>query len=139
MTDREINLEVGRIVLFTFGPYTGRLAVVVNMVSATRILVSGPGLGVPKVLTNARRLRLTKFRLASVTSNEKETSLASKIQDAKVQEIFDATALGTKLRNQKTRRGLSDFQRFKAQQLRIKMNKIIRQHVNKNRKRLAKA
>ena len=139
MTEREINLEVGRVVLFTFGPYTGRLAVVVNMVSATRILVSGPGLGVPKTLTNARRLRLTKFRLASVTSEEKEKSLTEKIAAAKVQEVFDATALGTKLKNQKIRRGLSDFQRFKAQQLRVKMNKLIRQHVNKNKTRLAKA
>ncbi|MEL6702563.1 MAG: hypothetical protein AAFO58_12930 [Pseudomonadota bacterium] len=139
MTDREINLEVGRVVLFNFGPYSGRLAVVLNMVSATRILVSGPGLGVPKTLTNARRLRLTKFRLASVTSEEKEKSLTEKIAAAKVQEVFDATALGTKLKNQKIRRGLSDFQRFKAQQLRVKMNKLIRQHVNKNKTRLAQA
>ena len=139
MTDREINLEVGRVVLFTFGPYTGRLAVVLNMVSATRILVSGPGLGVPKTLTNARRLRLTKFRLASVTSQEKEKSLAEKIAAANVQDVFDATGLGTKLKNQNIRRGLSDFQRFKAQQLRVRMNKLIRQHVNKNRKRLANA
>ena len=139
MTDREINLEVGRVVLFTFGPYTGRLAVVLNMVSASRILVSGPGLGVPKTLTNVRRLRLTKFRLASVTSQEKEKSLAEKIAAANVQDVFDATSLGTKLKNQKIRRGLSDFQRFKAQQLRVRMNKLIRQHVNKNRKRLANA
>ena len=137
MTSREINLEVGRVVLFTFGPYVNRLAVVLDMVSAKQILVSGPGLGVPKTVTNVKRLKLTKFRLASVTREEKETSLRQKIADAKVQDKFDETALGTRLRNQKRRRELTDFERFKAKQLRMRMNKLVRAHVNKNRSRLA--
>ena len=137
MTSREINLEIGRIVLFTFGPHVNKLAVVVDMVSASQILVSGPGLGVPKTLTNVKRLRLTKFRLASVQKNEKFTSLTEKIASANVQAVFDQTSLGTKLRNQEKRKNLTDFERFKAAQLRMKLNRFIRAHVNKNRKRLA--
>ena len=137
MASREIHLEVGRVVLFTFGPYVNRLAVVLDMVSAKQILVSGPGLGVPKMVTNVKRLRLTKFRLASVTREEKEGSLRQKIADSDVQGKFDETNLGTRLRNQARRRNLTDFERFKAKQLRMRVNKIIRAHVNKNRKKLA--
>ena len=137
MANREINLEIGRVVLFTFGPYVNRLAVVLDMVSAKQVLVSGPGLGVPKVVTNVKRLRLTKFRLAAVKKGEKESTLTQKISDSDVQGKFDSSVLGTKLRNQEKRRNLSDFERFKAKQLRMRINKLIRAHVNKNRKRLA--
>ena len=135
--NREINLEIGRVVLFTFGPYVNRLAVVLDMVSAKQVLVSGPGLGVPKVVTNVKRLKLTKFRLAAVKKGEKESTLTQKISDSDVQGKFDSSVLGTKLRNQEKRRNLSDFERFKAKQLRMRINKLIRAHVNKNRKRLA--
>ena len=137
MANREINLEIGRVVLFTFGPYVNRLAVVLDMVSAKQVLVSGPGLGVPKVVTNVKRLKLTKFRLAAVKKGEKESTLTQKISDSDVQGKFDSSVLGTKLRNQEKRRNLSDFERFKAKQLRMRINKLIRAHVNKNRKRLA--
>ena len=137
MAHREINLEIGRVVLFTFGPYVNKLAIVLDMVSAKQILVSGPGLGVPKTVTNVKRLKLTKFRLASVSKGEKHSTLQQKIADADVQGKFDSSVLGTKLRNQEKRRALSDFERFKVKQLRMRMNKLIRAHVNKNRKRLA--
>ena len=137
MTTREINLEVGRVVLFNFGPYVNRLAVVVDMVSAKQILVSGPGLGVPKTVTNVKRLRLTKFRLASVQKNEKQKSLEEKIAKADVQGRFNETALGARLLKQQRRRTLTDFERFKAKQLRMRLNNVIRTHVNKNRARLA--
>ena len=137
MTHRDINLEVGRVVLFTFGANVNKLAVVINMVSSSQILVSGPGLGVAKTLTNSKRLKLTKFRLASVGKDEKESTLTEKIAASGVQAKFDASRLGTKLTNQVKRRELNDFQRFKAKQLKMKINRIVRAHVNKNRKRLA--
>ena len=137
MTSRDINLEIGRVVLFTFGANVNKLAVVINMVSSSQILVSGPGLGVTKTLTNSKRLKLTKFRLASVGKDEKESTLTAKIAASGVQAKFDASRLGTKLTNQVKRRELNDFQRFKAKQLKMKINRIVRAHVNKNRKRLA--
>ena len=123
--------------MFTFGPYVNKLAIVLDMLSAKQILVSGPGLGVPKTVTNVKRLKLTKFRLASVQKGEKLSTLTQKITDSDVQGKFDSSVLGRKLRNQERRRSLSDFERFKAKQLKMRMNKIIRAHVNKNRKRLA--
>ena len=134
---REVNLEIGRVVLFTYGRHVNKLAVVVNMVSASQVLVSGPGLGVPKHVTNTKRLRLTKFRLAAVEKDEREKSLEEKIAKSDVQTKFNETALGTKLLNQRRRRELTDFERFKAQELRMRMNKLVRQHVNKNKKKLA--
>ena len=107
------------------------------MVSAKQILVSGPGLGVPKVVTNSKRLKLTKFRLANLSRDVKETLLRERIANADVQGKFDATSMGARLVNQVKRRNLNDFERFKAKQLRMRVNKIIRAHVNKNRKRLA--
>ena len=59
-----------------------------------------------------------------------------KISEYKLCEKFNASGLGKKIQKQSKRAALTDFDRFKVQVLKKKLGKVIRTHVNKNRKSL---
>lgn len=52
-------VEVGRVVLFNFGPLFGKLAVIVEIISVNRVLVDGPTTGVKRQEVSLRRVTLT--------------------------------------------------------------------------------
>lgn len=56
-------VQVGRVVLVNYGPQTGKLAVVVEIISTNRVLVDGPTLGVRRQELSLRRVTLTDFVL----------------------------------------------------------------------------
>ena len=51
-------------------------------------------------------------------------------------EKFKSSGLGKKIQKQNRRASLNDFERFKVQVLKKKLGKVLRTHVNKNRKSL---
>jgi len=83
-----------------------------------------------------KRLTLTRFRVPGVAKAEKQTSLQKKITDFKLAERFNTTGLGKRIQKQKRRLDLTDFERFKVIVLKKKLGKLVRTHVNKNRKAL---
>ena len=56
-------VEPGRVVLVTFGAYTGKLAVIVEIISTNRVLVDGPTTGVKRHEISLRRVRLTDVKI----------------------------------------------------------------------------
>ena len=56
-------VEPGRVILFTFGPYTGKLAVIVEIITVNRVLVDGPTSGVKRHEVPLRRVRLTDVKI----------------------------------------------------------------------------
>lgn len=71
----EILISLGRVVYVNFGPLAGELAVVVDIVNGSRVVVDGPGLGVDRQMISNKRLTLTRFRIPGVARAEKQTSL----------------------------------------------------------------
>ena len=71
----EILLSLGRAVYVNFGPEAGKLAVVVDIVNGSRVVIDGPGLGVDRQVISNKRLTLTRFRVPGVAKNEKQTTL----------------------------------------------------------------
>ena len=71
----EILLSLGRAVYVNFGPEAGKLAVVVDIVNGSRVVIDGPGLGVDRQVISNTRLTLTRFRVPGVAKNEKQTTL----------------------------------------------------------------
>ena len=68
-------LEIGRVVYVNFGPDAGKIAVVVDIINGSRVIIAGPSLGVDKQTISVKRLSLTKFRLPNVQVQEKWSSL----------------------------------------------------------------
>lgn len=137
--EKDILVNLGRVVLINYGPLSGKLAVVVDLVNASKVVVDGPSLGVPRIVITNKRLTLTKFSIPEVTAATSTKDLAAKVAAFKVQDKFNATAFGKKIQKQKRRAALTDFERFKVFQLKKNLGKLVRSHVKKNRAGIKKA
>lgn len=56
-------VEVGRIVLINFGSLSGKLAVIVEIISTNRVLIEGPTTGVKRHEISLRRVSLTDVKI----------------------------------------------------------------------------
>jgi len=54
-------VEVGRVALINYGPLAGRLAVIVEIINTTKVLIDGPTTNVRRQEISVRRLSLTDF------------------------------------------------------------------------------
>ena len=136
--NQEILLEIGRVVYINFGAHVGKLAVICELVNKNRVIVSGPGLGVPRTMITIRRIELTKFKLPNVKYGTKEGELKKEIDAFKLQERFNKSSRGQKILQKQKRSQLSDFDRFKVLVLKRKLAKASRTSINKLKKTLKK-
>ncbi len=120
----------------TYGPNTESLGVVVDIVNNKQVVVDCPGLSLHRTLISTKRLQITKLLIGGVTQAMKRRDLAKLIKKFNLQKKFDCSALGSKLKRQRRRLGLTDFERFKVKILKQKLGRAIRTHVNKNKKKL---
>lgn len=134
--ENEILLNLGRVVYVNFGPLSGKIAVVVDIINGTRVVIDGPGLGVARQPITTKRLTLTRFRIPDLKKDTKQTALTRKIETFRLAERFSSNGLGKRIQKQKRRAELTDFERYKVSVLKKKLGKTIRTHVNKNRKAL---
>ncbi|ORY79095.1 60S ribosomal protein L14 [Protomyces lactucae-debilis] len=111
-------VEVGRVVYFTNGPYTGKLAVISEIIDHNRALIDGPETEVPRHVASYNTLTLTPYIVAGLPRSAKSTAVSKFWKKSGVQAKFDASAYAKKLAARKTRAGLSDFQRFQVMKLR---------------------
>ena len=56
-------VEIGRVVLVTRGPDTGKICAIVDVVDQNRVLVDGPSSGVKRQALSFTEIALTKFRI----------------------------------------------------------------------------
>ena len=56
-------VEIGRVVLISYGPSSGKLAVIVDILNMSKVLVDGPSTGVRRQEISVKRLRLTDIKL----------------------------------------------------------------------------
>lgn len=82
--NQEILMEIGRVVYINYGPHVGKLAVVLELMNKNRVIISGPGLGVPRSVITIRRIELTKFKIPNVQYGVKEGDLKKAIDSFKL-------------------------------------------------------
>merc|ERR1712050_411262 len=75
-------------------------------------------------------------RINAVLRNQKQSVLKKNIGAYKLEKRWEETAFAKKLRAQKLRAGLSDFQRHTAMVLRRRVSKAVRGWVNKNKSKV---
>ena len=136
--NQEILMEIGRVVYINYGPLVGKLAVVLELINKNRVIISGPGLGVPRSVITIRRIELTKFKIPNVQYGVKEGELKKAIDSFKLLERFNKSSRGQKILNSHKRSQLGDFDRFKVTILKRKLAKASRTQINKLKKSLKK-
>lgn len=114
-------VEVGRAVLINYGPNAGRVAVIVDLINTSRVLVEGPTTGVRRQELSLRRVSLTEFVL-NVPRGVSSANLKKAVEEFGLTNKWEATPFGKKLQRAAVRSKLTDFDRFKVMVLRKRVN-----------------
>jgi len=107
-------VQIGRVAIINYGEDAGKLCVVVNVLSLTRVLVDGPRevTGVSRQQIPIRRLTLTDF-VVKVPLGARASTLAKALKKDDIVAKFAASKEGKKMAVQKARAEATDFDRFK--------------------------
>ena len=112
-------VEVGRVIIINYGPYTGKLAVIVDVLTTTKVLVQGVKGGVKRQELSLNRVTLTDEKI-NIVRNAKKDAVAKALEESKVEEKIKKSKLGQKVELRQKRANLTDFDRFKVMRLRQK-------------------
>ena len=112
-------VEVGRVIIVNYGPLCGKLAVIVDILTTTKVLIQGLKGGIKRQEISLRRVTLTDYKL-DIKRGAKEAEVFKAIDDYKLEEKFKTSNIYKKNELRKTRANLTDFDRFKVMRLRQK-------------------
>ncbi|KAI1424593.1 ribosomal protein L14-domain-containing protein [Xylaria sp. FL1777] len=109
------TVEVGRLVLINNGPYTGRIAAIVEIISEKRVLVDGPSadekLVVPKGPIALSDVFLTELSL-EIPRALRTGTLKKFWEKAEIDKKWQASKWAQRSQRTERRKALTDFQRF---------------------------
>jgi len=121
-------VQIGRVARVNYGPLEGKLATIVDILNAKRVLIDGEGIS--RQVIPIARLQLTK-QVLKIGRGIRTGKLNKLITKENVQKSFDSSALGKSYANQARREQLTDFERFKVLSLRRRLSKLLRARQNK--------
>ncbi|KAG8921992.1 hypothetical protein FRC03_010854 [Tulasnella sp. 419] len=106
-------VEVGRIVLITDGPHSGKIATIAEIIDHNRAIVDGPLTGVPRQSLRYRNLLLTPLTIP--LPRAARTGTVRKVfEKSGVVEKWEASSWAKKRAAIQARRQLDDFGRFQV-------------------------
>ena len=132
-------VEVGRVIIINYGPLVGKLAVIVDVLTTTKVLIQGLKGGVRRQELSLRRVTLTDYKL-DIKRGAKAEEVFKALDDYKLEEKFKKSSIAKKCEQRQKRANLTDFDRFKVMRLRQKRS-VLRHKATKNtdNKKAAKA
>ena len=125
-------VEIGRVAVVNYGPLAGKLAVIVDILNTTRVLIHGPKEGVRRQEISLKRLTLTDFKLDIKRGIHKD-NLVKAIEEYKLDDKFKESNYAKKVEKRKLRANLTDFDRFKVMRLR-QQRRVLRSKAVKGKK-----
>ena len=114
------QVEVGRVVVMTYGPEAGKLAVITEIIDHGRVLVDGPSTGVSRQAVSFKRASLTPITL-NIPRGIGSVALLKKVKDQDLDGKWNKTSWAKKIAKRSTRANLSDFYRLKVMLARKKV------------------
>ena len=112
-------VEVGRVIIVNYGPLVGKLAVIVDILTKTKVLIQGLKGGVKRQELSLRRVTLTDYKL-DIKRGAKQAEVYKAIDDFKLEDKFKTSTHYKKNEIRQKRANLTDFDRFKVMRLRQK-------------------
>lgn len=112
-------VEVGRVAYVNYGPYKGKLVVIVDILNTTRVLIHGPKDGVRRQEISVKRITPTDFKL-DIHNGIHKDALIKAIDDFKLEDKVKETPFAKKIERRAKRAALTDFDRYKVMLLRQK-------------------
>ena len=112
-------VEVGRVIIVNYGPLCGKLAVIVDILTTTKVLIQGLKGGIKRQEISLRRVTLTDYKL-DIKRGAKQAEVYKAIDDFKLEDKFKTSTFYKKNEIRQKRANLTDFDRFKVMRLRQK-------------------
>ena len=112
-------VEVGRVIIVNYGPLVGKLAVIVDILTTTKVLIQGLKGGVKRQELSLRRVTLTDYKV-DIKRGAKQAEVYKAIDDFKLEDKFKTSTHYKKNEIRQKRANLTDFDRFKVMRLRQK-------------------
>ena len=112
-------VEVGRVIIINYGPLAGKLAVIVDILTTTKVIIQGLKGGVRRQELSLRRVTLTDEKI-NIKRGAKREEVFKAIEDYKLEDKFKESHYAKKLAIREKRANLTDFDRFKVMRLRQK-------------------
>ena len=109
-SDRRL-VEAGRLCLVNYGPLTGKLGIIVNVVSSKMVLVDGPTTGVSRHLMPIKRLSITNIK-CDIMPGAKVTALKKAIEAAGVAKKWGESSWAKGMAKKSAKAAMGDFDRF---------------------------
>ena len=122
-------VEVGRVIIINYGPLTGKLAVIVDILTTTKVIVQGLKGGIKRQELSLRRVTLTDYKI-DIKRGAKSAEVLKAIEDYKLEEKFKKSTFAKKSEIRHKRANLTDFDRFKVMRLRQKRAVLRHKAVN---------
>ncbi len=119
-------VEVGRVVLVTYGEDKGKIAVIVDIVDHNRALVECPQAGVKRQVLAFKRMSLTSLKVAALPRGCGTKAVERAVAKAGLMEQWASTSVSKRLQAQAKRAQLGDFQRFQAMVLKRQKARVMR-------------
>ncbi|KAJ3321032.1 60S ribosomal protein L14 [Boothiomyces sp. JEL0866] len=104
-------VEVGRVVMITYGPDYGKLAVIVEIIDHGRVLVEGPE--VKRQAISFKRATLTAIKLEKIPRAIGSKALLAAIEKQDLNGLWAKTSWAKKVAKRELRANTTDFDRFK--------------------------
>ena len=112
-------VEVGRVIIVNYGPLVGKLAVIVDVLTTTKVLIQGLKGGVRRQELSLKRVTLTDYKI-DIKRGAKQEEVFKALDDYKLEEKFKQSPIAKKCEQRQKRASLTDFDRFKVMRLRQK-------------------
>ena len=119
-------VEIGRVIIINYGPLIGKLAVIVDVLTTTKVVIQGLKGGVKRQELSLRRVTLTDEKI-NIKRGAKRDEVFKAIEDYKLEEKFKNSKYAKKVELRQRRANLTDFDRFKV--MRLRQRRAVLRHI----------
>jgi len=111
---RNHTVQIGRVCLINRGEFAGKICTILDVVDQNRALVDGPvdSTGVHRQQMSFKNLALTPI-VVEISRGVRPATLAKALADQKVVQQWETSTWAAKLKSQRIKKTLNDFDRFK--------------------------
>merc|ERR1711998_144015 len=105
-------VEMGRVVLINYGPDSGKLGMIVDVIDQNRCMVYSPDTTPQRQETGYKRLSLTDLKV-KIQRAARQRTCEKVWNESDVKASWEATSWAKKIAAKKAKATCTDFQRFK--------------------------
>jgi large subunit ribosomal protein L14e len=123
-------VEVGRLVLISFGPLADKIGIIVDVIDANRVVIDVPNSTEPRQVIPIKRLKLTNI-VVKIERAAPPEAVAEAINTENALGHWGETKWAQRIAMRQAKAGLNDFQRFKYARLVEKRDDLIKANAAK--------